>query len=224
MGLNKRFTESRVGRGKIPRAIRETILSRDGFTCQYCAGVFPADQLTIDHLIPLAVGGPDEITNYVSACGPCNSKKGHMALHDFAATLNLSPKALPVHGDPILDNELLPLEIRLIRKRVYDRIREGELSARGKSAQKKLEKAYRRSLWETQIGKLLQSEMPSLPGQVRAMIHEIRTIAKSEAEYLLLIELAKSASTRNLIGSILTKDPDIVARVESKRASSTDQP
>lgn len=105
---------------------------------------------------------------------------------------------------------------------MFERIREGKLSARGKSAQKKIEKAYRISLWETDIGKKLESEVPSLPGQVRVMIPEIRTIAKSEGEYLLLVELAKSASTRNLIGSVLTNHADVFARLRSKRSASTD--
>jgi hypothetical protein len=222
LSIHKRFTESRVGRSKIPRAIRERVFSRDGFKCQYCGQAFPADRLTIDHLIPLAMDGPDEITNYVSACEPCNARKGHLPLHEFAATLQLDPKALPIHGDPILDNESLPYQIRLIRRRVFDRIREGTLSARGKSAQKKIEKAHRMSLWETDIGKKLESEVPSLPGQVRVMVPEIRTIAKSEGEYLLLVELAKSASTRNLIGSVLTNDADVLARLRAKRSASTD--
>jgi hypothetical protein len=166
--------------------------------------------------------GPDEITNYVSACEPCNARKGHLPLHEFAATLQLDPKSLPIHGDPILDNESLPYQIRLIRRRVFDRIREGTLSARGKSAQKKIEKAYRMSLWETDIGKKLESEVPSLPRQVRVMVPEIRTIAKSEGEYLLLVELAKSASTRNLIGSVLTNEADVLARLRAKRSASTD--
>lgn len=222
MGVHKRFTESRVGRSRIPREIRDKVLLLDGFKCQYYGEVFPADQLSIDHLIPLAMGGPDEITNYVSACKPCNSRKGHLPLHEFAATLKLDPKSLPIHGDPILENESLPHQIRLIRERVIHRVREGTLSARGKSAQKKIEKACRRSLWETDIGKKLENEMPSLPGQVRAMVPEIRTIAKSEPEYLLLVELAKSASTRNLIGSVLTKGADVLARLQLKRSASTD--
>jgi hypothetical protein len=37
------------------------------------------------------------------------------------------------------------------------------------------------------------------------MVPEIRTIATSEREALLLLELAKSAHTRNLIGPVLKK-------------------
>lgn len=32
--------------------------------------------LTIDHVIPTSLGGPDSLKNKVPACGECNSKKG----------------------------------------------------------------------------------------------------------------------------------------------------
>ena len=95
---------------------------------------------------------------------------------------------LPLYGDPVIDNPAIPIQFRILRRRLFDRIRRGELAVSGKSAQKKLEKVYRRELWQTAGGKLLESEFPTLPGQVRADTPEIRSIAKSEREYLLLIE------------------------------------
>jgi hypothetical protein len=57
------------------------------------------------------------------------------------------------------------------------------------------------------------------------MIPEIQTIAKDTSEFLLLVELAKSANTRNLIGTILVKDCKIVDRVrELIDRPSTDAP
>ena len=55
------------------------------------------------------------------------------------------------------------------------------------------------------------------------MIPEIRTIAKSAREYMLLVELAKSANTRNLIGTVLKVDVDVEGRVRSI-ASRTNDP
>lgn len=124
---------------------------------------------------------------------------------------------LPVYGDPVLDNPAIPLQLHILRRQLFDRIRRGELAASGKSAQKKLEKTYRRELWQTAVGKRLESEFPSLPGQVRAVIPEIRSIAKSEREFLLLVELAKSTQTRSLIGSVLTRNLDVESRVRSMR-------
>src|SRR2546425_896881 len=101
-----RFTrKSRLGRGKIPRAMRQAVFARDEFECQFCRVKLPSGQLTIDHLVPLALGGLDEMTNYVTCCQPCNAKKGSLPLAAFAAATKVELEALPVHGDPVIDNE-----------------------------------------------------------------------------------------------------------------------
>ena len=41
------------------------------------------------------------------------------------------------------------------------------------------------------------------------MIPEIQAIAKNKREFLLLVELAMSANTRNLIGSVITTESDV---------------
>jgi hypothetical protein len=212
-GMKDRFTHaSRIGRGKIPKEMRQRIFERDGYTCQFCDRVFVAEDLTIDHLVPISKGGLDEPTNYVTCCRPCNEAKAASPLVEFSQRINVRLEELPVHGDPIIDNVDLPIQIRLLRKRIFERIRAGALSVTGKSAQKKLEKTYRTSFWETPLGRALELEFPLLPGQCRIMIPEIRTIAKDSEEFLLLVELAKSANTRNLVGTVLRKDCDIVAR------------
>jgi len=205
-----RFTRrSRTGRGNISRRLREEIYERDEYTCQFCQAQPGPEHLSIDHLDPIALGGLDEKTNYVTSCRKCNQMKAALPLSEFAKKIGIEIQALPVHGDPIIDNQTLPIEIRLLRKRIFDRIRVGELSVRGKSHQKKLEKAYRREFWQTPEGEALEAEFPSLPGQVRIMLPEIQTIAKSRNDYLLLLELAKSASTRNLIGTAIIGDQDV---------------
>ncbi len=55
--------------------LKREVLERDGFTCQYCRQAKPPAELTIDHLVPIALGGIDEPVNYVSACQPCNARK-----------------------------------------------------------------------------------------------------------------------------------------------------
>ena len=96
---------------------------------------------------------------------------------------------------------------------IFDKHRKGELRLAGKQAQKKLEKAYRRAFWETEEGRTLEAEFPELPGQVRIMLPEIKTIATNAREFWLLVELAKSARTRNLIRSEHLKGADIERRV-----------
>jgi len=43
--------------------------------CHYCSGQFPAKELTLDHLVPLARGGRSSKGNCVPACKECNNKK-----------------------------------------------------------------------------------------------------------------------------------------------------
>ncbi len=50
------------------------VLARDRFTCQYCGA--QDRPLRIDHHFPHSKGGSNELKNLVTACEPCNSKKG----------------------------------------------------------------------------------------------------------------------------------------------------
>ena len=52
--------------------LRPAVLERDGYVCPYCGR--PAD--TVDHVIPVALGGTDTLDNLVAACKRCNSRKG----------------------------------------------------------------------------------------------------------------------------------------------------
>ena len=208
--MKDRFTrKSSVERNRIRKSKRQAVYERDNFTCQFCGNALPSEKLTIDHIIPLSKGGVDEITNYVTACFECNQKKVDMPMGDFAKVIAIEIEDLPVTGDPVIDNSSLPIEIRLLRKKVYDKGREGSVNIRGRSFQKKVEKQYRREFWATEQGQELEEEFPNLPGQVRIMIPEIKTIAKTSKEARLLIELAKSAKTRNLIGNLLKEGVDI---------------
>jgi len=60
-----------------PAVTRFNVFLRDRFDCQYCGGSFPSEHLTFDHVIPKARGGRTEWTNVVTACEPCNLRKGH---------------------------------------------------------------------------------------------------------------------------------------------------
>lgn len=59
-------------RWSIPPAVRTRLELRDRGTCRYCGE--PGDQ--IDHVVPIAMGGSNRISNLVLACQPCNSRKG----------------------------------------------------------------------------------------------------------------------------------------------------
>lgn len=59
----------------ISRRLRFEILKRDGHTCRYCGAKAPDVKLTVDHVVPIALGGGDEPNNLVAACADCNAGK-----------------------------------------------------------------------------------------------------------------------------------------------------
>jgi len=48
---------------------------RDRHTCAYCGSQFRKDDLTMEHIIPDARGGPRSWMNIVAACHSCNQRK-----------------------------------------------------------------------------------------------------------------------------------------------------
>ena len=64
---------------------REDVFARDGYRCVYCGQVFPAEELSVDHVQPRVKGGDRSGGNLVTACGGCNTLKGHRRLADFLA-------------------------------------------------------------------------------------------------------------------------------------------
>ena len=55
---------------------RANIYARDEFKCQSCADVFPTQELTFDHVIPVSQGGRKDWENIVTCCVSCNRRKG----------------------------------------------------------------------------------------------------------------------------------------------------
>lgn len=67
---------NRVPRREV-RFTRRNIFYRDKHRCQYCNRVLPQRELNLDHVVPLSRGGRSEWANVVTACVPCNSRKGN---------------------------------------------------------------------------------------------------------------------------------------------------
>lgn len=61
---------------EIVRFSRINIFLRDHNTCQYCGAAFTKSHLTLDHVIPIVQGGKKCWENIVTACKPCNQRKG----------------------------------------------------------------------------------------------------------------------------------------------------
>jgi len=66
---------------KFRRQVTNTFLfARDHYRCQYCgrhrAQLRGREFLTRDHIVPLSRGGGNTWHNVVTACSPCNNRKG----------------------------------------------------------------------------------------------------------------------------------------------------
>ncbi len=51
--------------------------------CYHCRGRFQREELTMDHLIPLARGGTTTKKNVVVACKQCNSLKKNLTIAEI---------------------------------------------------------------------------------------------------------------------------------------------
>lgn len=62
----------------VSKRARFEVLRRDKFRCYYCGtrgNETTGAGLTVDHVTPVALGGSDDPSNLVAACGDCNSGK-----------------------------------------------------------------------------------------------------------------------------------------------------
>ena len=57
----------------VSKRTRFEVLRRDDYTCRYCRSA--DNPLTIDHVVPVALGGSDAPSNLVAACKDCNAGK-----------------------------------------------------------------------------------------------------------------------------------------------------
>ena len=58
------------------RLTRRNLMFRDAHQCQYCGKRPALRELNIDHVVPRSRGGVDSWENLVTACRPCNLRKG----------------------------------------------------------------------------------------------------------------------------------------------------
>lgn len=53
--------------------------------CWYCGVYLRMEEVTMDHVVPLASGGTNDLKNLVASCGLCNGDKGTLSLEEFRA-------------------------------------------------------------------------------------------------------------------------------------------
>ncbi len=74
---------------RLPQEVRKYVFQRDNFQCQSCGKKASETQLNIDHIIPLAQGGKNDISNLQTLCQNCNSTKSDKTDNRFRRRYNL---------------------------------------------------------------------------------------------------------------------------------------
>jgi 5-methylcytosine-specific restriction endonuclease McrA len=91
---------------------RFNVFARDQFRCQYCGEPKAMRELTYDHVVPRAHGGRTTWDNIVTACKPCNGKKGRRSCDEvgmFPLRSPVRPRTLPL-ASPVGDPNGAPTE------------------------------------------------------------------------------------------------------------------
>ncbi len=69
--------------------------------CCYCGRKFGLAIKTVDHLVPLSLGGADSQINRVPSCKKCNRMKSNQSLYDF------KEKAKKINDNRFINKRLL---------------------------------------------------------------------------------------------------------------------
>ena len=80
----------RVPRSSSRKISRRALFARDGWRCVYCGTA--AGRMTLDHVVPRSKGGRSEWDNVVTACAPCNLRKGDRPLETTGMTMRIPPR------------------------------------------------------------------------------------------------------------------------------------
>jgi 5-methylcytosine-specific restriction endonuclease McrA len=79
----------------------------------YCGEVWPPEELTVDHVQARVRGGDQSGGNLVTACGTCNTRKGHRRLADFLAAEPASRRNFFTHARHVWKRHLRAVEEEL---------------------------------------------------------------------------------------------------------------
>lgn len=115
----------------VPRRFRRHVtntflFARDQYRCQYCGRHMtefkPRESLTRDHLVPLSRGGTNDWTNVITACSPCNTRKGSRLPEE----IGMHPLTHPVEPHFVhlswAVRRLTPIQARYIRTFYGDQV------------------------------------------------------------------------------------------------------
>lgn len=100
-------------------ADRMILYARDRHICAYCGVIHEPRVLTIDHVLPKSKGGKNTWVNCVTACKPCNHRKGNRTPEEARMQLLYVPYAPSIFEKMILKNrKILSDQMDFLKARV----------------------------------------------------------------------------------------------------------
>lgn len=83
-------------------AKRLRIYQRDKYRCSFCGKkITDVSKLTLDHIVPKSRGGSSTPDNLVTACKPCNNRKGDRTPQEAKMPLLVPESVLKIHLETI---------------------------------------------------------------------------------------------------------------------------
>lgn len=81
-------------RKRLTASERQQIYEKFGGRCAYCGCEITVKDMQADHVIPLHLGGADDISNLYPACRACNHYKSTFDVEGFRAVIERAPNTL----------------------------------------------------------------------------------------------------------------------------------
>ena len=79
----KRTKSGKIKRKTYSPDVKKLLYIKADGKCELCGKKILLDDMTIDHVKPLSMGGEDDVENLSCTCYPCNLFKGNILPDDF---------------------------------------------------------------------------------------------------------------------------------------------
>ena len=83
LSMVRRDSKGKIKRKSYSEDTRKLIYLHAGGRCELCGRKILLEDMTIDHITPLAMSGEDDVENLSCTCYPCNLFKGNILPSDF---------------------------------------------------------------------------------------------------------------------------------------------
>lgn len=84
----KRTKSGKIKRKTYSPDVKKLLYIKADGKCELCGKKILLDDMTIDHVKPLSMGGEDDVSNLACTCLPCNVFKGNILPENFLNRIN----------------------------------------------------------------------------------------------------------------------------------------